>query len=81
MSTGCSLYILKSLTNGKYYIGSTANLSVRLVQHNSRRSLSTKSGVPWELVYREEHPTRSAAMAREREIKSWRSRVKIDSLV
>jgi putative endonuclease len=75
------LYILQSLATGTYYIGTTSDLEDRLHRHNSGRSKYTKRHVPWKLVYQEEYPTRSAAMKRERQLKNWKSRDRIESLV
>ena len=73
-------YVLKSVKSGKFYIGSTADLVDRLIRHNSGRSKYTKSERPWELYYKEEFTTRSEAMSRERELKSWKSHVRIEKL-
>ena len=42
--------ILKSQATGRYYCGETQDIEDRLERHNSGRSKSTKSGIPWELV-------------------------------
>ena len=47
-----TLYILYSESNDKYYVGSCADISIRLAQHNSGRNISTKSGAPWKIVFR-----------------------------
>ena len=75
------VYILQSEKTGKYYIGSTGNLDDRLFRHNSGQSLSTKHGVPWQLVYTESFSFRSEAMKRESEIKSWKSHKRISELI
>jgi len=75
------VYIIKSLKDGSYYIGSTQNLSARLERHNQGRSSYTKHKIPWELVYSEEHHNRSIAMKKEKEIKNRKSRQFIESLV
>ena len=75
------LYILLSEKTGKYYIGSTGNLEDRLIRHNSGRSNATKSGIPWKLKYKEEFTTRSEAIKRELEVKSWKSHERITHLV
>ena len=67
------VYILQSETTGRYYCGSTNDVSRRVRQHNDpeyRGSKTTKrfSG-PWELVWSEEHATRSEAMKREKQVK------------
>jgi putative endonuclease len=75
------IYILQSEKNGKYYIGSTNNLEDRLKRHNDGRSRYTKSGIPWELLYREEHVDRSSALKREKQIKRQKSKESIKALV
>jgi putative endonuclease len=75
------VYILKSQKDGSYYIGHTQELDSRLERHNQGRVKYTKSKRPWDLVYFEEYPDRSRAMAREQEIKGRKSKEFIDSLV
>ena len=77
----CYLYILKSKINERFYIGTTANLEGRIKRHNEGRSKSTKSGRPWEVVYLEEFDNRSEALARERQLKRWKNRDRIEDLV
>ena len=66
------VYILKSLKDNKYYIGSSANVEARLAYHNSGRQRSTKHRIPFILVYQESHGSKSQAEARERQIKSYK---------
>jgi putative endonuclease len=75
------VYILKSEVTGKYYIGSTGDINDRLRRHNSGRSKYTKSGIPWKLVYTEAFNEQRAAVARERQLKSWKSRIRIEELI
>lgn len=51
-------YILYSRRLNKYYVGHTNNLERRLLYHNSGYNKSTKSGLPWELVYKEEYESK-----------------------
>ncbi|MEW6714874.1 MAG: GIY-YIG nuclease family protein [Nitrospirota bacterium] len=44
------VYILKSEKNGRSYIGHTADLQKRLIEHNNGKSISTRSGKPWKLT-------------------------------
>jgi len=37
----------------KFYTGHTNNLKLRLERHNDGWSRSTKAGIPWKLVYKE----------------------------
>lgn len=73
-------YILKSNKNNKYYIGSTSDLNRRLIEHNSRKVKSTKMYATWSIYYFEEFITERDAKARERQIKSWKSRAMIEKL-
>ena len=75
------VYILESLSDGSYYIGSTRDLNERLDRHNQGRSKYTKSKRPWRLVYHEEYPDRSSATKREYEIKGKKRKAFIDQLV
>jgi putative endonuclease len=69
------VYILQNAT-GKFYVGQTDNLELRLANHNRTDRVTgkfTRKHGPWTLVWSEAHPTRAAAMARERQIKGMRS--------
>jgi predicted GIY-YIG superfamily endonuclease len=69
------VYILQNPV-GTFYIGHTENLSHRLASHNDpgpTHGKFTRKNGPWDLVWSEEHPTRAAAMARERQIKAMKS--------
>jgi putative endonuclease len=68
-------YILQN-PQGQFYVGQTDDLDARLHSHNRDDKILgkfTRKNGPWELVWSEEHPTRAAAMARERQIKSMKS--------
>jgi len=62
----------------KIYIGQTADLERRIAQHNDpdcRLTLHTKRHAgPWCLLHFEKLSSRSAAMRREKELKSGRGR-------
>ena len=75
------VYILQSLKDGSYYIGSTRDLSQRLERHNQGRSQYTKPKRPWKLVYSEEHLDRSGAVKRENGIKAKKRSTFIESLI
>ncbi|WP_415831469.1 GIY-YIG nuclease family protein [Flavobacterium terrigena] len=63
--------MLYSLSKGKYYIGQTNNMEDRLRRHNSGYSLSTKNGIPWELITSFSLPNRSDAIILEKKIKAY----------
>jgi putative endonuclease len=75
------LYILQSETSGRYYVGQTKELDARLAYHNGNYSKSLKNRGPWKLVYSETYRTRSEAVRRERQIKSWKDREMVERLV
>ena len=63
---------------GKTYVGQTNGLSHRLAQHNNpdcRLTLHTKRHPgPWKLIHQKQYLTRSAAIRRERELKTGKGR-------
>jgi putative endonuclease len=70
-----TVYVLENEV-GKFYIGHTDDLAVRLVNHNRTDKVSgkfTRKNGPWRLVWSEPHDTRSSAVIRERQIKSMKS--------
>lgn len=69
-----SVYVLKSLKNGKSYTGSSDNVERRLTEHNSGESKSTRANSPYKLVYKEEFVTRSDAVKREKFFKTGKGR-------
>ena len=71
------VYILQSLTTGKYYVGSTVDLERRLSEHEPHHSPYTRGRGPWGLVYQEPHADVQGARKREHEIKGWKSHVRI----
>src|SRR5678815_4994281 len=69
------VYILQNPV-GRFYIGHTDDLTLRLHSHNRTDTTLgkfTRKNGPWEIAWSEGHATRSAAMARERQIKSMKS--------
>jgi putative endonuclease len=64
------VYLLYSKDFDSFYIGYTKNLEVRLDQHNSGLTKSTKAKKPWVLVYSELFATQLEALKRERFLKS-----------
>ena len=69
------VYILQN-PSGSFYIGHTDDVEKRLRSHNRTDKIFgkfTRKNGPWAIVWSEEHPDRSSAMRREREIKKWKS--------
>lgn len=75
------VYILKSLINFRYYIGSTNNLQRRLTEHNSGQSRYTKLTKPFDLVFSQEFPTIKDARDVEHKLKKYKSKVIIEKII
>lgn len=63
------MYILKSKKDNNLYIGSTNNLVRRLKEHNAGLVKSTKSRIPFKLVYYEGYANEEEARKREENLK------------
>ena len=63
------VYILFSDSTSKFYTGSTQNLENRIVEHNQGETKSIKHGIPWQLIWQKQLPTRAEAMQLETKIK------------
>ena len=75
------LYIIFSPTKNIYYVGHTGDdLVERIRKHNSNHKGFTGGIGDWELKYSQEYVTKSEAVKREKEIKSWKSRKMIEKL-
>ena len=67
-----TVYILYSKSLSRYYIGHCQNLLIRLTRHNRGLVKSTKSGVPWNIIYTVEYSSKQEAYKREMQIKSYK---------
>ena len=65
-----TVYILRSMKDGKYYYGHTDNMDKRLKIHNSGKVRSTKSRKPLIIHYKEEVDSKSGAYKREKFFKT-----------
>ena len=76
------VYILYSSLRDRYYIGHTGDdLQERLRKHNSNhKGFSGRIG-DWQIVYTEIYPDKATAYQREREIKSWKSRKRMEVII
>jgi putative endonuclease len=73
------VYILASRRNGTLYVGMTDDLARRYLQHRNGEfpGFTSKYGVKL-LVWFEEHGSRDSAFARERQIKKWHRKWKLE---
>lgn len=65
-----TVYILFSVSTEKHYTGSTHHLENRLFEHNSGETKSIRSGIPWEVIWKTQLPTRAEAVQLETKIKT-----------
>jgi len=75
------VYILHNALTNRYYIGSTVDLKRRLRQHRSGNTRTTRVLGTKDLVYTEEYPSVKEARLREKQIKSYKSRIYIEKLI
>ena len=74
-------YIIKSESDGSFYVGQSKNVQERILRHNNGHSKSTKGKIPWQLVYYESYKTRAEAVRRELAIKKQKSHKYIEDLI
>jgi len=65
-----AVYAIYSDKYDKIYIRASANLQARIAAHNHPNNKGwTKRFQPWRLVYSESFPTKTQALAREKQLK------------
>ncbi|MBI2327472.1 GIY-YIG nuclease family protein [Candidatus Curtissbacteria bacterium] len=70
-----TVYVIKSESTGKIYIGQTAVKVTRLKRHNKElpynpKGFTAKNVGPWRIVYEETFETRTEALKKEKYLKS-----------
>lgn len=75
------LYILQSEANGRYYVGSTGNISTRFTAHNKGKSKYTSMTKPFSLVFKQKYSDIISARKAERWIKKQKSKGLIEKLI
>ncbi len=78
------VYVIEN-AKGRLYIGQTEDVERRLSQHNSPAGKEhlgkyTHRNGPWSLLGTESFDTRSEAMRREKQLKSWKAPKKVREL-
>jgi len=74
------VYVLRSLSTGRHYVGCTSDITQRVGQHNDGVTKSTRGRGAWKLVYQESFATRGEAMRRERYLKTGKGREELHLL-
>jgi putative endonuclease len=75
------VYILQSLSSGRFYVGQCDNLIERFCERERGANRATRGRGPWWMPYYKIHPTRVDALRREREIKAKKSAQSIRRLM
>ena len=74
-------YILFSATLDRYYIGHTGeSMEERLRKHLADHTHWTARAKDWRVVHIEPFPDKASAYRREREVKAWKKRQRIEAL-
>jgi putative endonuclease len=70
-----TVYVLHSVNHNKIYIGYTTNLIERFKSHNELGQKGwTIKFRPWTIIHTEEFSEKTAAMQREKQLKSFQGR-------
>lgn len=75
------VYVLYSPTKDNFYIDFTSDLEERIIRHNQKSKGFTGNTNDWIIVHSETYNSKPEALAREKQIKSWKSRIKIQDLL
>ena len=75
------IYVLKSKRDSRLYIGSTNNVTRRLLEHNSGKTPSLKKLIPLKLVFQQGFPTRTQARKIELKLKKFKNRKIIEQII
>jgi len=75
------VYILRSIKNNRYYIGSTDNIEQRLTQHNSGQVKATKNNTPFEVMITIPCPNLSEAKGAEYRLKKYKRRDILEKVI
>lgn len=75
------VYILLSLKDGKFYIGSSADVQQRFKDHNDGKNISTSNRRPFELVYYEAFLSKQDALRREHYFKTTKGKITLRQML
>ncbi len=75
-------YILFSQSLETYYIGYTGDdMLSRLVKHLGKHKGYTSKAKDWIIVYTEQFSTKKEALKREKQLKAWKSPLRLKQLI
>ena len=77
-----SVYILESMQDGSWYIGSTDDVTRRLTEHNDQSNTHyTGKKQPWKLLRTKDFKKKSDAISFERYLKKTRNKQYIETII
>ena len=76
-----TVYVLKSLRDGRRYIGYISDIERRVQEHNAGETESTRFRRPFELIYTETYRTKDEATSREKFFKSGKGREELKTIL
>jgi putative endonuclease len=75
------VYILYSAQLDLFYIGSSEDPEIRLSKHLANHKGFTGKAKDWKIVYTERYSDKSEALKREKQLKNWKNRLRIQQLI
>ena len=75
------VYVLQSLKNGRFYIGSTNNLERRLTEHNQGKSTYTSFTKPFKMIFSQKFDDLTTARKIEFKLKQFKSKKVIIDII
>jgi putative endonuclease len=75
------VYILYSVSLDVYYIGSSGDPEIRLRKHLANHKGFTARAKDWIICYSESFTSKTDALRREKQLKSWKNKHKISELI
>ena len=75
------VYILQSLKNFRYYIGSTNDLERRVIEHNSGHTSYDRANKPFQLLFHQTYSSLKEARKIEKKIKKAKSKKLLEQII
>ena len=74
-------YIIHAASIDRYYVGISENPTERLKKHNAKNKGFTNQASDWKIVYLRKFESKREALDFEKQIKNWKSKIKIQKLI
>jgi putative endonuclease len=78
---GGFVYVLESLSNGRYYIGSSKNPDDRLLRHNRGSVQATRNKGPWIIKFKQYYENVADARRMELRLKKFKNKDIIERII